>query len=64
MDTATPHTALSLLTRISANLDDDDALGDLRIAVGSLPPVERRLLVEELRARAGRGKVPAMMKVA
>ncbi len=56
-DSRQPHTAASLLKRIEANLDDGAALGDLRIAASTLPHGERRLLVQELRLRAGRGVV-------
>lgn len=52
-----PHTASTLLTRISECRGDHEALQDLRIAVGTLPPEERRRLVEALRSRAGLGKV-------
>ncbi len=59
-----PHDADSLLRRISDCRGDDEALADLRIAVLTLPKVERIILVQELRRRSGRGKVPARMKVA
>lgn len=49
-----PHNASSLLTRIEANLDDPDALAALRIAVGSLAPAEKRVLVAALRRRSGK----------
>lgn len=55
------HTAESMLKKIEACLDDGDALRDLRIAASTLQPEEKRLLVEELRRRAGRGKVAARM---
>lgn len=58
-DTGTPHTAATLLRRISECRGDAEALGALRIAVRTLPTGERRLLVEELRRRAGRGEVGA-----
>lgn len=52
-----PHTASGLLGRIKANLDDPDAMRDLRLALTTLPHGERQLLVAGLRSRAGRGKV-------
>lgn len=52
-----PHTARSLLRRIEGCLGDAEQLRDLRLAVLTLPPGERRLLIEGLRLRAGRGKV-------
>jgi hypothetical protein len=52
-----PHDAESMLKRIEHCLDDGDALADLRIAVFTLPPEEKRVLVAALRSRAGRGKV-------
>ncbi len=58
-----PHTAESLLKRIEECLGDDSALKDLRIAVRMLPTGERLLLTQELRRRAGRGKVPEPVPV-
>ena len=49
-----PNTASDLLTKIEANLDDADAVRDLRIAVSALPAAERRLFVAGLRRRSGR----------
>jgi hypothetical protein len=60
-----PHTASSLLTRIVDRLGDDEALRDLRVAVSTLPPAERIVLIEELRRRAGRvRKVGALRRAA
>ncbi len=47
-----PHTARTLLTRISECLGDPDALAALRVAVSALPPPEKRVLLAELRRRA------------
>ncbi len=52
-----PHNAESLLTRIEDLRGDDEAMRSLRLAVSTLPPGERRRLVEGLRLRAGRGEV-------
>lgn len=60
-NTRTPHDAASLIQRILENRGDDDAIKDLRIATSMLPHSERRLLVEELRRRAG--KVPEHVPV-
>lgn len=49
-----PHNAESLLKKIEANLEDAEAVTDLRLAVLLLPHGERRLLVAALRRRAGR----------
>ncbi len=56
-----PHDAASLLRRISDSRGDDEAMRSLRLAVRMLPTGERRILVEELRLRSGRGKVAARM---
>jgi DNA-binding transcriptional ArsR family regulator len=58
-----PHTAESLLARIEECRGDDQAMRALRIAVGTLPPGERRLLVEELRRRAGKDPEPVLARV-
>jgi hypothetical protein len=58
-DTRTPHDASTLLTRISECRGDHEALQDLRLAASTLQPVEKRILIAELRMRAG--KVAARM---
>ncbi len=59
-----PHTASSLLKKIEECRGDDQALRSLRLAVRMLPTGERRILVEELRRRAGRVEVVALRRVA
>jgi hypothetical protein len=49
-----PHTARTLLTRISECLGDPDALAALRVAVSALDRAEKRVLLAELRRRSGR----------
>lgn len=52
-----PHDADSLLRRIEDLRGDHDALRDLRLAVATLRPGERSILIEELRRRAVRVEV-------
>jgi hypothetical protein len=53
-----------MLRRIEDLRDDADALQNLRLAVATLPPAERRILIEELRRRSGRVEVVALRGVA
>ncbi len=57
------HTAAGLLKKIEDRLDDAEALADLRIAVGTLQPGERGLLIEGLRRRAGKVEEPVLTRV-
>ncbi len=61
-----PHTARTLLTRISECLGDPDALAALRVAVSALDRAEKRVLLAELRRRSGKGEehVPVARRAA